>query len=75
MNSFLEPVQNLFLDAMIRSYALLVRTKYLSELSREKFESVGPLLESRRKNTRPRTMDLYEAFAHGALIVLRTGCQ
>ena len=51
-----------------------MRTKYPSDISPEQFEHVRPLLESARKSTRPRTVDLYEVFC-AVLYLLRTGCQ
>lgn len=35
---------------------------YASNISREKFEEVLPLLQSVRKRTKPTTVDLYELF-------------
>ncbi len=51
-----------------------MRTKYPSDISREQFESVRPLLESARKKTAPRRVDLYEVFC-AILYLLRSGCQ
>jgi transposase len=51
-----------------------MRKTYPSDVSREKFEEILPLLESVRKQTKPRTVDLYEVFC-GVLYLLRTGCQ
>ena len=48
--------------------------KYPSDISREQFEIIRPLLESARKRTKPRTVDLYEVFC-AVLYLLRTGCQ
>jgi transposase len=50
------------------------RKVYPSDVSREQFERIRPLLESARKRTKPRTLDLYDAFC-GVLYVLRSGCQ
>lgn len=47
---------------------------YPSDIAREQFEHVRPMLESCRKKTKPRTVDLYDVF-NGALYILRTGCQ
>lgn len=53
----------------------MVRTKrYPSDISREQFEPVRPLLEQARRKTKPRTVDLYEVFC-AVLYLLRTGCQ
>ncbi|MBW8461838.1 IS5 family transposase [Acidovorax sp.] len=51
-----------------------MRAKYPSDVSPEKFELIRPLLESARKSTRPRSVDLYEVFC-AVLYLLRTGCQ
>jgi len=51
-----------------------MRHTYPSDLTREQFEIIRPLLESVRKKTHPRTLDLYEVF-NAALYVLKTGCQ
>ena len=48
--------------------------KYASDISREKFEEILPLLQSVRKRTKPTTVDLYEVFC-AVLYLLRTGCQ
>jgi transposase len=51
-----------------------VRKRYPSDISREQFEIIKPLLESARKKTAPRKVDLYEVFC-AVLYLLRTGCQ
>ena len=51
-----------------------MRAKYPSNISPEKFELIRPLLESARKITRPRTVQLYEVFC-AVLYLLRSGCQ
>lgn len=48
--------------------------KYPSDVSRTQFEKIRPILESARKKTKPRTIDLYDAFC-GVLYVLKSGCQ
>jgi transposase len=50
------------------------RKIYPSDISREQFEKVRPLLESARKKTKPRRVDLYEVFC-GLLYLLKSGCQ
>ena len=50
------------------------RKSYPSDLSREQFERIRPLLESVRKRTKPRTVDLHEAF-NAVLYLLKSGCQ
>ena len=47
---------------------------YPSDISREQFERVRPLLESVRKRTKPRKLELYEVF-NALLYVVKTGCQ
>ncbi|ANS45879.1 transposase [Bacillus thuringiensis] len=47
---------------------------YTSNITREQFELIREDLESTRKTTRPRTVDLYEVFC-GVLYLLTTGCQ
>jgi transposase len=52
-----------------------MRTKtYPSDISKEQFELIRPLLEQARRKTKPRTVDLYEVFC-AVLYLLRTGCQ
>ncbi|MBC6686745.1 transposase [Wolbachia pipientis] len=48
--------------------------RYPSDISREQFEKIKPILESRKKKTRPRLIDIYEVFC-GVLYVLKSGCQ
>jgi len=48
--------------------------RYPSEISREKFEEIREELESARKATKPRRIDLYDVFC-GVLYVLKSGCQ
>jgi transposase len=50
------------------------KKKYPSDLTREQFERIRPLLESARRKTKPRTVDLYDVF-NGILYLLKTGCQ
>jgi transposase len=51
-----------------------MRKKYPSDVSRKQFEQIRPLLESARKRTRPREVDLYEVFC-AVLYLLKSGCQ
>jgi transposase len=48
--------------------------KYPSDINREMFEQIRPLLEGVRKQTKPRTVDLYEVFC-AVLYLLKSGCQ
>lgn len=50
------------------------RATYPSNVTREQFETIRPLLESARKKTKPRQLDLYELFC-GVLYVLKGGIQ
>ena len=47
---------------------------YPSDISREQFDIIKPALESARKKTRPRSVDLYNVFC-GVLYILKSGCQ
>jgi hypothetical protein len=51
-----------------------MRKRYPSDISREAFEDIRSLLESVRKQTKPRMVDLYEVF-FGVLYLLKSGCQ
>ena len=50
-----------------------MRKKYPSDIKREQFEVIRPVLESARRKTAPRRIDLYEVFC-AVLYLLRTGC-
>ena len=47
---------------------------YPCDISREQFNKIKPMLESVRKKTRPRRVDLYDIFCE-VLYVLKSGCQ
>jgi hypothetical protein len=51
-----------------------MRKEYPSDISRDQFEQIRPLLEGVRKPTKPRTVDLYDVFC-GVLYLLKSGCQ
>ncbi|MDR0275994.1 MAG: transposase, partial [Burkholderiaceae bacterium] len=51
-----------------------MRKKYPSDITREQFEQIAPLLEGLRKKTRPPTVDLYEVLC-AVLYLLKSGCQ
>lgn len=51
-----------------------MRQTYPSDISREQFEPILPILESARKTTKPRTIDLYDVFC-AVLYLLKSGCQ
>ena len=48
--------------------------KYPSDITREQFEPIRELLESAKKRTKPRTVDLWKVF-NGVLYVLKEGCR
>lgn len=66
----LEPVYDLF----VSDNGLVKRKSYPSDISREKFAQIEPLLRGVRRNTKPVQLDLYEVFC-AVLYLLRTGCQ
>jgi len=47
---------------------------YPSDITREEFEIIRPDLESARKKTKPRKLDLYDIFC-GVLYIEKSGCQ
>ena len=47
---------------------------YPSDISREQFARILPTLESVRRRTKPRTVDLYDVFCR-VLYLLKSGCQ
>ena len=49
-----------------------MRKRYPSDISREQFKKIKPILLTARKNTRPRKLDLYEVFC-AVLYLLKTG--
>jgi len=51
-----------------------VRRSYPSDISREQFSKIEPLLSSIRSITRPREYDLYDVFC-AILYLLKTACQ
>ena len=51
-----------------------MRESYPSDISRKAFEEIKPLLESARKKTCPRKLDLYDVF-YAILYIIRTACQ
>ena len=68
VNRLSEPVQSLaeIVDA------IGMRARYPSDVSREQFEVIQPLLESARKKTAPRKVDLYDVFC-AVLYFLHSG--
>ncbi len=51
-----------------------MRKQYPSDITREQFSAIEPILLSARKKTAPRKLDLYEVFC-AVLYLLKTGCQ
>ena len=51
-----------------------MRKRYPSDITREQFSIIEPILLSARKQTAPRKLDLYEVFC-AVLYLLKTGCQ
>ncbi len=51
-----------------------MRKGYRSDIKREQLEAIRPLLESARRKTAPRKVELCEVFC-AVLYLLRTGCQ
>ena len=47
---------------------------YPIDISREQFARILPILETARRRTKPRTVDLYDVFC-GVLYLLKSGCQ
>ena len=50
-----------------------MRQTYPSDITREQFETIRFILESARKITRPRKVDLYEIFC-AILYIVKEGC-
>ncbi|ORU94279.1 MAG: transposase [Cycloclasticus sp. symbiont of Poecilosclerida sp. N] len=48
--------------------------RYPGDISREQLERIRPILESARKRTKPRKVDLYDVYC-GLLYILKGGCQ
>ena len=57
-----------------KSVEVIMNHSYSSDISREQFNKIKALLESVRKKTRPRTVNLFDIFC-GILYVLKSGCQ
>lgn len=51
----------------------MIRKVYPSDISREQFEAIRPLLENARQRTAPRKVDLYDIFC-AILYLLKNGC-
>ena len=52
----------------------MARRAYDTDVSRKQFEQIRPLLETARKSTKPRQIDLYDLFC-AVCYVVKTGCQ
>ena len=53
---------------------VIMSHSYSSDIRREQFARILPCLESARRRTKPRTVDLYDVFC-GVLYLLKSGCQ
>lgn len=78
INTPLEPVWN-YIECSklthIKQYERLsMRQSYPSDISREQFELIRSDLESARKKTKPRKLELYDIFC-AIYYVLKSGCQ
>ena len=51
-----------------------MRKVYQSDITKEQFKEIEPLLVKARKRTRPRRLDLYDVFC-AVLYLLKSGCQ
>ncbi len=51
-----------------------MRQPYPSDMTREQFKKILPILESARKKAKPRKIELYDAF-FAILYILKSGCQ
>jgi len=51
-----------------------MRNPYPSDISQKQFEKIKPFLESAKKRTKPRIIDLYDVFC-AILYILKTGSQ
>ncbi len=51
-----------------------MRQPYPSDINRQQFEAIRENLESARRTTKPRRVDLYDIFC-AILYVLKSGCQ
>jgi hypothetical protein len=68
---FSEPVHDF--SQVVHTWGMRKR-RYLSDMSRERFEQIRPILEQARKRTKPRSVDLYKVWC-AVLYLLHTGCQ
>ena len=71
MNTFLERVHD---PDCPENAGMPKRKAYASDISRDRFAEIEPLLRGVRRRTKPTTVDLYEVFC-AVLYLLRTGCQ
>ena len=51
----------------------MMRQAYPSDITREQFEKIRPILEDVKKKTHPRKYDLYDIFC-AALYIVKEGC-
>ena len=73
--TFLEPVYDLCnMKLRLLPEGVIMSHSYSSDISREQFARILPCLESARRRTKPRTVDLYDVFC-GVVYLLKSGCQ
>jgi transposase len=53
---------------------VVMRKSYPSDISRDQFAKILPILESVGFKTKPRTVDLFDVFC-AILYILKSGCQ
>jgi transposase len=70
----LQSLFTIFRGGRICEYWRMRDKKYPSDITREQFERIRPLLESVCKQTKPRTVDLCEVWC-AVLYLLKSGCQ
>lgn len=58
----------------MKSETPYMRKNYPSDITREQFKEIEPILNTARKKTRPREVDLYDVFC-GLLYILKSCCQ
>lgn len=77
-NSFLEPVlypaMKIYVIAIVQAGGNDEEAKVGSDITEQDYEAIKPFLETARKKTRPRKVDLYEVFC-AILYVLKEGCR
>lgn len=67
-------ISNLFCDTYSLVWLTMPRKTYPSDITREQFAVIRPLLESAKKKTKPRKHDLYDIFC-ALLYIVKSCCQ